>query len=440
MKRKKAWKPSLATTKQVPEAPQRFGHFCVQRSGWGIIVDGMPRKPPPVIGIALTVFIDLLSFGLVIPDIQLRGESLGARGAVLGLTIASFSIAQLLTAPFLGRWSDSIGRRKILLVTTSLAILSYLAYAHANTLWIMLAARILMGMAGANLGVAYAYIADVTTPKERGKAMGLIGAAFGLGFIFGPPFGAELVHLGHGAPIVLGYVSASLSALNFAYVYFFLQESLKLGTHKGEETAPTLANLARALRAPGLGLLLAMFFATNFGFSNLESTFFRYAEHEFNFSQLNTAMVLGVVGIVSAIMQGGVVRIVMPKFGEVNLLRFAYFCQVPGLALLPFAHPWVPMLLVTIVMGVGGGLAQPSMSSLISRTAPSHMQGGIFGVTQALGAMARTLGPLIGNSLFDVRHWLPYEFGACVVVVPMFAAWRIVDPSAREVATEGVLG
>src|SRR5947209_8208599 len=121
----------------------------------------MSRRPSPILGIFLTVLIDLLGFGLVIPDIQLRGDSLGAKGIVLGLLIASYSIAQLIVAPILGRWSDSIGRRRILLVTTCLALVSYLLYAHANTLWIMLAARVFSGMGGANIGVAYAYIADV---------------------------------------------------------------------------------------------------------------------------------------------------------------------------------------------------------------------------------------------------------------------------------------
>lgn len=388
----------------------------------------MRRKPSPVLGIFLTVLIDLLSFGLVIPDIQLRGEKLGASGTVLGMLIASFSVAQFLTAPYLGRLSDRIGRRKILLVTTSLAVLSYLTYAHAVAIWVMMAARILSGIAGANLGVAYAYIADVTKPEERAKSMGLIGAAFGIGFIFGPPVGAMLVDAGHGSPLVLGYVAAGLSLINWLYIYFYLQESLKPGSHEAEKRAASFKNFVRAFQIPGLALLLAMFFGTNFGFSNLESTFFRLSVHSYGLSQQQTAYVLGYVGVVSAVMQGGVVRIVVPLLGEVNLLRFAYFCQVPALAILPFAHPWIPMLGVCLIMGIGGGLSQPSLASLISRNAPGDMQGGIFGVTQALGAMARTLGPIMGNTLFDIKPWLPYVVGAGIVFVPMIGSWSIREP------------
>ncbi len=235
------------------------------------------RKPPPILAIALTVFVDLLGFGLVIPDIQLRGEKLGAQGVILGLTIASFSIAQLLTAPLLGRWSDSVGRRRILLITSTLSWLAYLFYAHATVLWIMIAARVLGGIGAANLGVAYAYIADVTEPKDRAKAMGVLGASFGMGFIFGPPLGSYLVQLGHGGPLVLGYTSASLCLVNLLYIYFVLPESLKRGSREGEERAPSFRNLHKALATPGLPLLLVMFFAVNFGFSNLESTFFRLA-------------------------------------------------------------------------------------------------------------------------------------------------------------------
>jgi len=386
------------------------------------------RKPPPILAIALTVFIDLLSFGLVIPDIQLRGEKLGATGTVLGLTIASFSIAQLLTAPFLGRWSDSVGRRSILLITSWLSCFAYLFYAHASVLWIMIAARVLGGCGAANLGVAYAYIADISTPQNRARSMGALGAAFGLGFIFGPPLGAFLVKLGNGTPIVLGYASAALCSINVLYIYFLLPESLKRGSHEGEERAPSLRNFAKALRTPGLPLLLMMFFAVNFGFSNLESTFFRLAEHQWQLDQIHSALVLGEIGMVSAIMQGGLVRIVMPRFGEVNLLRLGFICQAPSLFLIPWSNPWIPLLTVTTIMAIGGGLAQPSMASLISRTAPATIQGGIFGVTQSLGAVARILGPVIGNSLFDVRHWLPCAFGAGVVAVPLLASWTLSSP------------
>ncbi|HMS55941.1 MAG TPA: MFS transporter [Fimbriimonadaceae bacterium] len=386
----------------------------------------MRRKLPPVLGIFLTVFIDLLSFGLVIPDIQLRGDSLGASGAMRGLLIASFSIAQLLTAPILGRWSDQIGRRKILLITCALAFLSNILYAHATIVWIMLAARVLLGIAGANLGVAYAYIADVTKPEDRAKSMGLIGAAFGLGFIFGPPVGALLIKAANGSPILLGYVAAVLSAINFIYIILFLDETVPKA--ESNERKPTLHNFAVAFKTPGLALLLVLFFVNNFGFANLESTWFLLAVKDFQMTQEHAAYVLAFVGVVSALMQGWIIRIVTPRFGEVKLYRFALLCQVPALALVPFAPPWIPMLLVIVLLGIGMGLGQPSLSSLISRMAPASMRGGVFGVTQGLGAMARILGPMIGNFLFDIRPYAPYMAAAGIVAIPMLGAWKIKEP------------
>lgn len=385
----------------------------------------MRWKPPPILGIFLTVFLDLLSFGLVIPDIQIRGDHLGAEGFVRGLLLASFSIAQLVAAPFLGRLSDRIGRRKILLITAMLSTISFVVYAHADVLWVMFVARIVSGMAGASIGVAYAYIADVTSPGERAKGMGLVGAAFGLGFIFGPPFGAFLIKAGHDTPLIMGYVAAGLSLANFLYILFVLPESLKPQLESVARRASNLDNLKLALSTPTLGLLLALFFAANFAFANLETTFFLLDIKHFHMDEQDGAIVLTVVGIVSAFMQGYMVRVLTPKYGEVRLLRLVYIIQAPTLLLIPFAPPWVPQLFGTILLGIGTGLAQPCLGSLISKNAPKEMQGGIFGVTQMLGALARIIAPIASNRLFDFRYFSPYVLASAIMIVPLIGMWRI---------------
>ncbi len=415
----------------------------------------MRLRLPPLLGIFLTVFIDLLSFGLVIPDIQLRGEALGGKGVVLGLMIASFSIAQLLVAPVLGRWSDTIGRRGILLATSLISMGSFVAYGHADVLWLMFAARVLSGMGSANIGVAYAYVADVTRPEDRAKGMGLLGAAFGLGFIFGPIAGAFLAGIDHrrhleamglpgagadslqafgGQPLVLGYAAAALCLLNFLYVLLFLPESLKGGVVRSDgPRGSSLQNMAKALATPGLGLLLGLFFAYGFAFSNLESTYFRLAVQHFHLTQEHGALILTVVGIVSAVMQGVVVRMVTPRFGEVRLVRFAFLLQVPVIAMVPHAPPWLWQMIAVVLLGIGAGLSQPALSSLISRSAPPEMQGGIFGVTQALGALARIAGPLVANGLYD-RFGVAYPYLAAglVMLVPALGAFRIGEPGAEQ--------
>lgn len=400
----------------------------------------MRRALPPLGAIFITVFLDLLSFGMVIPDIQLRGAALGAEGFVRGLVIAVFSIAQLATAPLVGRLSDAKGRRPVLLVTTLLATLSFIAYANSHELWIMFVSRILAGIAGANIGVAYAYVADVTTPADRPKGMGLIGAAFGLGFILGPVTGAELVRIGGGTPVVLGYTAATLAFLNFLYVLVAVPESLTKDSSDRRATLnKPLATLLRALRTPGLAILLLLFFAYNLSFSNLESTYFLLATGEFALSQSEAARILAWVGVVGAFMQGYMIRIVSKRFRELSLLRVAFLAQAPILMCVPFARPWIPQLIGATLLGIASGLAQPSLGSLISKTAPPDMQGGIFGVTQALGAMARILGPLAGNALFDVRYWAPYALAAVIMLVPAIAAFRI-PLGPKDDASDGPAG
>ncbi len=399
----------------------------------------------PLIAIFLTVFIDLVSFGLFIPDLQLRGRAMaiqllgvgatpGQIGLLTGFTLAVFSIAQLATAPFLGGLSDRIGRRKILLFTSALTVISYVIYAHAEAYWAILLSRAISGVAAANLGVAFAYVADVTKPEDRAKGLGLIGAAFGLGFILGPVAGAFLLGANGNHPLFLGYAGATLCSINVVYIWLILPESVR---NLGAAKRSFRQDFALAMKTPGLGILLVMYFAINFGMTNLESTFFqlladpRSIFHLGDGARQTGGYILGLVGVVSVIMQGFVVRKVTPIYGEVNLLRVAYLFYAPIFLAVPFAPLWAPALAVILFLGICGGLAQPSLSSLISRNAPSQIQGGIFGITQALGALARCVGPLISNPLFAFRPSAPYILGAVVILFPAMAAWKLKMPEGE---------
>ncbi len=395
---------------------------------------GIGLRPSPILGIFLTVFIDLLGFGMFIPDVQLRGHALGASGWVLGMLLGVFSLAQLLTAPFLGKMSDHSGRRSVLLVTTVLSTISYVVYAHTASIGTIFLSRAISGIAAANVGVAFAYIADVTAPEHRAKGLGAVGAAFGLGFIFGPPIGAWLAHLGNGSPAILGYSGAFLAAINFLYVLLILPDSRQ--HEEPREKRSFVQNLRIAASTPGLALLLVMFFTLNLGFTNLETTFFILLEDKSWIFHLGRALsqeygayILTIVGVIAATMQGGVVRRVVPKFGEVRVLRVCYLVLAPALALVPFMHLWWPMLCVVLVMGICQGLSQPSISSLISRSSPKSVQGGIFGITQSLGATARFIGPLISNPLFFWRPYSPYILGASLILIPAIAAWWVAGPA-----------
>lgn len=391
---------------------------------------------PPVIGIFITVFLDLLSFGIFIPDLQLRGRTLHLEGISLGILIGAYSLAQLITGPILGRISDTRSRRQVLLITSALATVSYLIYGHGQSLPLLLLSRTICGVAAASLGVGFAYMADITSPEERSKGLGIIGAAFGLGFIIGPVLGALMLYIGHDDPIYLSLLGAFMSLINFLYVLLFLPDPIPQQPDVAAKRERNPIRLVwNAVKRPELTLLLFMFFAVQFGFTNLESTFFQLLADPRGIFHLGQepakilgAKVLATVGLIQVFNQGFLVRILTPKYGEVKLLRFAYLALGPALVAVPFFHIWWPGIIVIFFMAIGSGLAQPSISSLISRCSPRDMQGGIFGVTQALGSMARLTAPLISNSLFLVHPSYPYLFGGFIFLIPITGAWRLKQP------------
>jgi len=404
-------------------------------------------------GVFLTVFLDMLSFGIFIPDLQLRGAQVAAAkigvspestdsrlGLLVGFSLAVFSLTQLLAAPWIGRMSDRHGRKLVLLITAALNLLGYLCYAHAQSYEMMLAARVLGGLGAANLGVAFAYVADITTPENRAKGLGMMGAAFGLGFILGPALGTVLLKIGNDSPLTLGYAGAFLILINIIYIQFGLVESYK--PEDRDAHAPSLIeNFKVAIQTPNLRILLLMFFVLSLGFTNLETTYFQLLADKrtvFGLSDPKTAggVVLVLVGFVAVLMQGFLVPKLTPRYGEVKLARFGLLCTAPALALVPYAPLWLFALPVIALLGIGNGAAQPSISSLVSRSSPKSMQGGIFGITNALGALARCIGPMISAPLFRIEPSGPYWLGAGLILIPAVAAWWLKQPADSEAGAE----
>lgn len=386
----------------------------------------------------LTVLFDLLSFSLMIPDIQPRLESKGYPGALIGISIAAYSIAQLVFGAPLGRWSDRVGRRKALLITTGFSVLAASLYALSDNLAWMIGSRVLLGIAGANLGIAYAYVSDVSEPSRRAAAMGKLGMAFGIGFMFGPMIGAILVKAGGGSPVLLAAGSSFMALVNFVFVAMFLPDVPPVPESSETAALGPVRKLVRALRTPGLGTLLVLFFVANFAFANLESTFFRLLMMRLNLDHTSVAIpgaaILVFVGLVAAAVQGGAIGKLVARFGELRLLRVGYMIQSPALAVIPFVPFWIPFLLGSVILGCGSGISSPSLTSLISRSAPKGMAGGIFGVTQSLGALSRVLAPVIGNSLFDVAPWLPYALAGFLMLMPLALAFRFKEADGGMIA------
>jgi MFS family permease len=375
--------------------------------------------------IFLTVMLDLLGFGIVIPILPLYAKEMHASNVETGLLLAIYSIMQLFFAPIWGRLSDRAGRRPVLLISILGSCGSQLGYALAPSFTWLVIARGFAGVCGANITAAQAYIADVTDEKSRAAGMGVIGAAMGLGFIFGPAVGAFLSRQSATLPF---FVAAGLAGVNFLLAAVVLVEPRAPGERTQARTL-TWAGLLRAATTARLATLLILFFAVTFAFSILESTFSLYLAQQLHYGRAQAGWVFCYIGVVLVLVQGMIIRPLSRRLGERRLIiagtllmsaGFAVACQVPTLTLL---------LLATTLMASGNGLNNPSLSALVSRAAAGEDQGGVLGVSQSLGALARVLGPLAGTSLLDVSARTPYVVaGAVMFAACLFAVVAVRQP------------
>jgi multidrug resistance protein len=314
----------------------------------------------------------------------------------VGLLSTSYSLMQFLFAPIWGRWSDHIGRRPIILIGLLGSCLSYVVLAVAGSLAFIFAARVLGGIAGANIPTAQAYIADVTKPENRARGMGLIGAAFGLGFIFGPALGGMLTHLGASAPM---WTASALCFGNFAAAWFFLPESRAATANR--PSVGRLEVFRRSFTRPKLLVLLLLYFIVNAAFSGFEATFALFGERRFEFTAANIGYVFALIGVVLAVVQGVLVGRVVRRVGEHRLIPAALAAVALALAAIALA-PSVPLLLAACAtLALGMGFNNPSMSSMVSRLTDPNEQGGVLGLAQSLGSLGRIVGPVWGGLLFD---------------------------------------
>ncbi|MSR22838.1 MAG: MFS transporter [Gemmatimonadetes bacterium] len=373
----------------------------------------------------LTVFVDLVGFGIVLPLLPLYADRFGATGTQIGILVLSYSAAQLLLAPVWGRLSDRIGRRPVLIVGLLGSAVSYVIFAYAGSIPVLLLSRIMAGVGGANIPVAQAYVADVTPPENRAGSMGLIGAAFGLGFIFGPAIAGVLAPM---APELPGLAAAGLCAGNAFLAVLFLPESLSRDERtareerKASENQKGIGELRLLLAAPAFRRVLVVSLLFQVAFSAIHPTFSLFAAQRFHLSEAAVGSLFAFLGVMSAVMQGGLVPVFAARFGEVALIRACAIPFVAGFILIAIS-PSVALLLVglaLLALGFGGTL--PSLTSLLSRSAPEVLLGGSLGVGQSVGALGRILGPLLAGVTWDVLgvQW-PYFIAAGIGVAA--GAW-----------------
>ena len=392
--------------------------------------------------ICLTVFLDLLGFGLVVPYLPGVARIHGASDFVATLLGAAYSLMQLFFVPIWGHLSDRIGRRPLLVWSIAASMIGMCILGSATSLWMLFAARIWSGIATSNIAVAQAYIADVTPPRDRAKGMGMIGAGIGLGFVVGPVLGGLLEAWSPLSRVgaLPAYAAAALSAVNLALALTFLPESLTPGNRgtKVRSASPFDGERFRiALRFPGVGLVMLVNFVVVLSFSGLEQTFRLFTADEFQMSVRGTGMVLGFVGVVLVLVQGLLLRRIAHLFTERSLVRVGVLIQSIGfvaIALSPHAQigSVLAVYMASGIIALGSGLTNPSLSAFVSKCSDEQHQGVVLGVFQSIGALARVCGPAASGLLYQqIGHSGPYFAAAAGMTVAGAFAIALKNPGAH---------
>ena len=371
--------------------------------------------------IFMTVFIDLVGFGIILPLSPFLAREFNASALEIGLLMSIYSVMQFLFSPFWGSLSDRIGRRPVILIGLLGGGFSYVLFAFSSSLTLLFVARALAGLFGGNISTAHAYIADVTKPEERSKGMGLIGAAFGLGFIFGPLIGAGLgilgQRLGSAPPFGMSFSAVGAAILcfaNFVLAWFVLKESLSEEIKsKPRVRKNRFAELARQMGRPVAGQLMFVYFLSGLAMAQMESMLFPFVADRFGWGLEKSSMGFAYIGILMVITQGYLVRKWMPRFGESRVLLAGLFGFALSLFLIPLSISIALMAVTMTILAVGNGLMRPPNLGLISLATPADEQGAVMGVTNSLASLGRILGPLVGGLLYErLSPGAPFYFAA----------------------------
>jgi MFS family permease len=382
--------------------------------------------------------IDILGFGILIPLVPYMADRFGAPPSVITPILGAYSLCQLIAAPFWGRMSDRFGRRPILMTSLSGACVSYVILGMADNLWWLLISRMLAGFMAGNLSAAFAYASDISTPENRAKALGTVGAAIGVGFMFGPAIGGLLAgnneHTANFA--VPALVSASLSLFAIGLVHFMLPES-HTAEHRVHSPHARRQHPFRLLvERPSLRFIVSASFLVTCSQAILESIFAIWANDLFGFGPRDVGVVLFCMALIPVGMQGGLIRVLVPRLGEVRLAVFAALAYVSGLVLVGLAGHLTLALVGLAFCGVGAGLFNPSASALASKQATSRDRGVVMGTYQSGGSLARAVIPFASGAIYSAfGHGAPYITGA-ILTLP--AAWLIwtSQRAARTIAPQ----
>lgn len=386
-----------------------------------------------------TVCLDLLGFGIIIPIQPFYAEAFGASPTMVTWLGASYSLMQFVFVPFWGRLSDRVGRRPVILLSVLFSVAGYVLFGLAGSLGVLFASRMLSGFGNANIATAQAIIADTTTGADRAKGMGLIGAAFGLGFIFGPALGGLLGRYGLAWP---AFAAAGLGALNFFFALVFLPETRQPAAKDAPVAARGgargLARLERLRVYPGVLWLVLVLFVLTTGFALMEQAIGLFIERiwvpqaqtltgdaqraAFKEAAALSSYFLIAVGVTATVVQGGLIGRLARRFGELRLARVGLVLVSLGIAGIVGAGQlgsFGLMIPVAMIVAAGSGLATPSLNSLLSRAVGEQEQGELLGVGQSASALGRVVGPALSGLLFEVGRAWPFFASALMLVVAL---------------------
>jgi MFS transporter, DHA1 family, tetracycline resistance protein len=373
----------------------------------------------PLVIIFLTVLVNLIGFGIIIPLLPFYAQTFGASPLVIGLLFASFSVCQLIAAPVLGHWSDSWGRRPVLILSLLGTVVSFVMLAIAHSLVMLFAARVVDGLSGGNITTARAYIGDIATDENRARYFGFLGAAFGLGFVIGPGLSGLFAHLSYTAPI---WAAAAITVVATLLAWLWLPETV----HRVHANAgsPWRALAELGTRA-GLRVLFAIDFLYWASFAVYQSTFALFGARRFGFDAAHTGYILGAFGVLGVIVQGGMVGPIVARLGEKRTLIIGLAITAVSWTAAAMAHS-VPLFLATLVpSALGLGFCTPALVSLVSGAAGKHEQGRVQGAAGALESLGRAVGPVWGNGLLQAfGEGTAYGSAALVLVATAALATR----------------
>jgi DHA1 family tetracycline resistance protein-like MFS transporter len=382
----------------------------------------------PLLIIFLTIFVNLVGFGIIIPLLPFYAETFGASPVVIGLLFAMFSLCQLVASPILGDLSDRYGRRPVLVFSLAGTVVSFVMLALAQSIAMLFLARIVDGLSGGNISTARAYVADITEPQDRARAYGILGAAFGLGFIFGPALSGLLARTSYTAPI---WAAAGLTLIATVMAWLWLPETV----HRVQAgTGNPLRYLPELVRRPVVRRILAIDFVYWFALAIFQTTFGLFVAARFGFDVVATGYFFAAFGLLGVVVQGGCIRPIVRRVGDKTTFIAGLVFGTIGLAAAAVTHSAAMFAVTLLPLALGMGFGMPTITSLVSRSAGAHEQGRVQGAANAIESLSRTLGPVWGAALLQrFGEASPYLSAAVffLVTLAMTVGYRVTEVASE---------